>query len=57
MKFNVPVTVVIEAASPQQALENARAVQKLLDEPMVKTILQTNQVNVQQIVVFQPIAK
>jgi hypothetical protein len=54
VKFVVPTHVTIEAATPEKALEAARAIQKLLDEPMVKAIMTTNGIAVQQIQVFQP---
>jgi hypothetical protein len=54
MRFVVPAQVTIEASSPERALAMAREIQKLLDEPMVKSVLQANGVAVQQIQVFQP---
>ena len=54
MRFNVPVTVTIEASTPQKALEQATTIQKLLGESMVTMVLSTNGVDVKQIQVFQP---
>jgi len=54
MRFNVPVTVLIEASSPEKALEQAMTIQKLLGESMVQMVLSTNGVDLKQIQVFQP---
>jgi len=57
MRYTVPVSVVIESPSGDKALESAQAIKKLLDEPMVKSVLSTNGVDVQTITVFQPLPK
>jgi hypothetical protein len=54
VKFLVPINMVVESGSPQQATEDAKSVQKLLDDPMVKTLLSANGVNMQSITVYQP---
>lgn len=54
MKFSVPVTVTIEASTPEKALEQAMTIQKLLGETMVQMVLSTNGVDLKQIQVFHP---
>ncbi|HTQ47928.1 MAG TPA: hypothetical protein VMI75_34460 [Polyangiaceae bacterium] len=54
MKFNVPVTVTVEAPSREKAMESARTIQKLLGEPMVMSVLTTQGVDVKQIQVYEP---
>jgi hypothetical protein len=54
MKFTIPVNIIVESPSLQQANENARSVQRLLDDPMVKTLLTANGLTTQSITVYQP---
>jgi len=54
MRFSVPITVVVEASSPEKALDSARKIQELLNQSMVMMVLSTNGVDVKTIQVFQP---
>jgi uncharacterized protein YbcC (UPF0753/DUF2309 family) len=54
MRFNVPVHVAIEASSPADARKNAEAIQALLNDPMVKNVLEAQGIRVTTIQVFQP---
>lgn len=54
MRYTVPINVVIDAPSPQEATKQATKIQELLNQSMVKAVLSSNGVDVKNIQVFQP---
>lgn len=54
--FTVPVSVLVEAASQEAATAQAKSINELLGDSMVRTVLAGSGVVLKKIVVFQPIA-
>lgn len=53
--YTVPVSVLIDAASPEAAVAQANSINTLLGDTMVKSVLSGSGVSLKKIVVFKPV--